>query len=83
MQLLTTKNISKLNPDMWLKQSTTEKITGDKVFTDNLHLAQSFNVAGLVNGIDIQQLDNDVLKISGDQRITGHKVFSVVSADRY
>lgn len=82
MQWLTTKSINHLNPMKWLRQYPTEKITGEKIFSDNLHLSRPFNVLGLTNGVDIRELDRDVMKISGDQVISGHKFFSIVSAER-
>lgn len=82
MKWLNAMQINDVHPDQWLRQSTEPiKVTGEKFFTENLHFYDPFVVLGLVNGIDVHHLSNDVFRTVGDQVVTGHKTFTTVIAN--
>lgn len=66
-------NVNEVEPQNWLLQKSddTQVITGQKRFLDDLTLKGTQNIFNL-NGIKVQEFENALLKINGDQELSGH-----------
>lgn len=65
--------VNEVEPQNWLLQKSddTQVITGQKRFLDDLTLKGTQNIFNL-NGIKVQEFENALLKINGDQELSGH-----------
>lgn len=65
--------VNEVEPQNWLLQKSddTQVITGQKRFLGDLTLKGTQNIFNL-NGIKVQEFENALLKINGDQELSGH-----------
>lgn len=65
--------VNEVEPQNWLLQKSddTQVVTGQKRFLGDLNLNGTQNIFNL-NDINVQEFENGLLKIDGDQQISGH-----------
>lgn len=65
--------VNEVEPQNWLLQKSddTQVLTGQKRFLGDLTLKGTQNIFNL-NGIKVQEFENGLLKINGDQELSGH-----------
>lgn len=55
--------------------SEDQEVKGYKTFKGGMKVIKGIDVAGKINGVNLTELDRDVMRVNGDQNITGTLIF--------
>ncbi|GAB0097439.1 hypothetical protein DMENIID0001_130760 [Sergentomyia squamirostris] len=79
-----TKSLNGINPETLVKTNTEEiqTIQTKKVFKSGLEIHEGFCDAAIVQGINLTELDQDIVHKNGDETIEGDIQFRKISANR-
>lgn len=82
--LITDRINSNINPNDFVTCNTDEVqyISGYKIFTNNLSVWNGFCEAGIMNKINVTELNSSIMKKSGDQVIDGEIQFERIVAKK-
>ena len=53
-----------------------QEINGYKTFKEGMKVIKDIEIAGKINGVNVSELNKDVMRISGDQNVSGTLIFN-------
>ena len=57
-----------------MRLSGNQIVKGTKIFKTHVSFAGNWTIEGLIDGVNITELDRTAMRISGDQVVSGRKV---------
>lgn len=81
---LITEKINNISVDSWVYNVDSEEpviIEGGKIFKKNVEISEKAYVH-VVDGVDVEELEEDTFKLNGDQNITGTLTVESIKCDK-